>query len=77
MQRTQILLEPEQHKALVEIARREKRSLSDLVREMVEKQLEERKKQDLTMAAKALLADYQGDAELTAFTALDAEDFHA
>ena len=77
MQRTQILLEPEQHKALAEIARREKRSLSDLVREMLEKQLEERKKQYLALAAKALLADYQGDAELTAFTALDAEDFHA
>ena len=77
MQRTQILLEPEQHQALAEIARREKRSLSDLVREMVEKQLKERKKQNLALAATALLADYQGDAELTAFTALDAEDFHA
>ena len=77
MQRTQILLEPEQHKALVEIARREKRSLSDLVREMLDKQLEERRKQDLALAAEALLEDYQGDAELTTFTALDAEDFHA
>lgn len=77
MYRTQILLEPEQHKALAEIAQREKRSLSDLVREMLQKQIEERKKQDLASAAKALLADYQGDADLTAFTALDAEDFHA
>ncbi len=77
MYRTQILLEAEQHKALAEIARREKRSLSEVVREMLQKQLEERKKLDLALAAKALLADYQADPELTAFTALDVEDFHA
>jgi metal-responsive CopG/Arc/MetJ family transcriptional regulator len=77
MHRTQILLEQEQHKALKAIARRENRSLSDVVREMLQKQLEERKKMELTKAAKALLPDYQGDSELTAFTALDAEDFHA
>ena len=77
MYRTQILLDPEQHKALAEIARRENRSLSDVVREMLQRQLEDRKRQDLALAAKALLVDYQGDTELTAFTALDAEDFHA
>jgi predicted CopG family antitoxin len=77
MYRTQILLEPEQHKDLAEIARREKRSLSDVVRGMLQKQLKERKKLDLEMAAKALLADYQNDPELTAFSTLDAEDFHA
>lgn len=77
MHRTQILLEPEQHKALTEIAQREKRSLSDVVREMLEKQLAEHKKIKLAAAAKALLPDYQSDPVLTAFTALDAEDFHA
>jgi predicted CopG family antitoxin len=77
MYRTQILLEEEQHKALAEIARRENRSLSDVVREMLHKQLEERKKLDLAKAAQALLADYRGDPELTAFSALDVEDFHA
>ena len=77
MYRTQILLESEQQKALAEIARREKRSLSDVVREMLQKQLEERMKQDLALAAKALFADYQGDPELVTFTDLDNEDFHA
>jgi hypothetical protein len=77
MHRTQILLDTEQHKALTEIARREKRSLSDIVRSMLQVQLEARKKQELARAANALLADYQSDTELTAFTALDAEDFHA
>jgi hypothetical protein len=75
--RTQILLEPAQHEELAAIAGREQRSLSDLVREMLRLQLEERRKRGLTMAAEALLADYRDDPELTAFTALDAEDVHA
>ena len=77
MYRTQILLEPEQHKTLTEIAHQEKRSLSDVVREMVDKQIAERKRMALTAAAQALLADYQTDPELTAFQALDGDDFHA
>jgi hypothetical protein len=40
--RTQILLEPEQHKALVEIARQEERSISEIVRHMISQHLEER-----------------------------------
>jgi predicted CopG family antitoxin len=76
MHRTQILLDPEQHKALKEIARRERRSLSDVVRTMLQKQIEERKKRDMELAAKALLADYKTDAELTTFSVLDAEDFN-
>ena len=31
----------------------------------------------LATAVRALMADYQSDPELTAFTALDSEDFHA
>lgn len=77
MHRTQILLEPEQHKILTEIARQEKRSLSDLLREMVDEQIASRKQMALTAAAQALLADYQTDPELTAFQALDGDDFHA
>ncbi len=40
--RAQILLEPEQHQALTEIAQREGRSISDLVREIVGRHLAER-----------------------------------
>ncbi len=43
MQRTQLLLEPEQHRALAEIARQEGRSISDVVREMVQRQIEQRR----------------------------------
>ena len=75
--RAQILLEPEQHKALVKIARQEKRSLSNVVREMLDQQLAERKKEELAAAAQALLQDYTEDEELTVFTALDVEEFHA
>ena len=39
--RAQILLEPEQHAALVEIAQTENRSISDLVREIVRQWLDE------------------------------------
>jgi hypothetical protein len=77
MYRTQILLDPEQHNELAEIARREKRTLSDLIREMLQRQLEARQKHYLETAAKALLADYQSDPELTAFNTLDSEGFHA
>ncbi|MFZ3071063.1 MAG: ribbon-helix-helix domain-containing protein [Anaerolineaceae bacterium] len=77
MDRTQILLEPELHKKLKLIAHQEKRSLSDLIREMLEKQIVERQRFALVSAARALLADYQTDSELTAFTVLDGEDFNA
>lgn len=77
MHRSQILLEPAQHAELAAIAGREQRSLSDLVREMLRLQLEERRKRILAAAAEALLPDYRDDPELSAFTALDADDVHA
>jgi hypothetical protein len=40
--RTQILLEPEQHEALVAIADQEKRSISAIVREIIGQYLEQR-----------------------------------
>lgn len=40
MQRTQILFRPDQHEALSERAHQEGRSLSDLVRELVDRDLE-------------------------------------
>jgi hypothetical protein len=77
MYRLQILLNPEQQHALKEIAHQEKRSISDLIRDMVDQQLAERKKLALAAAAQVLLSDYQNDPELTAFSILDGEEFHA
>ena len=77
MQRTQILLEPEQYRFLTQLSQQEKRSLSSLVREMLQQQIEARQKRHLQAAAEALRSDYEDDPDLTAFTALDGEAFHA
>ena len=77
MERTQILLDPELHESLKRIAKQEKRSLSDLTREMLRKQLAERQRMVLAAAAQALLEDYQTDFELTAFVTLDGEEINA
>jgi hypothetical protein len=72
--RTQILLEPSQRRQLADIARRENRSLSEIVREMIDAQLAARRREEMAAAAQALLSDYQTDPELTAFTVLDSEE---
>jgi metal-responsive CopG/Arc/MetJ family transcriptional regulator len=48
--RAQILLEPEQHRTLSAIAKREGRSISDLVREIVRQHLAEREQADRRQA---------------------------
>jgi hypothetical protein len=73
LDRMQILLEPAQRRKLTRIAQLEKRSLSDVVREMIDLQLADRKRQQLAAAAQTLLPDYQTDQNLTTFTALDGE----
>jgi predicted CopG family antitoxin len=45
LQRTQILLEPEQHKVLSEIARSEGRSVSEVVREIIRERLAQREQE--------------------------------
>lgn len=77
MERTQILLEEDQKQILKKIAETENRSFSELVREMLDKQIEKHQKLKLAVAAQALLVDYETDADMTGFTALDGEDFHA
>ena len=72
--RTQILLEPAQRSKLTQIANQEKRSLSDVVREMINAQLVTRKRHEMAAGAQALLSDYQTDKELTAFSLLDGEE---
>ncbi|HCU57649.1 MAG TPA: hypothetical protein DF984_05405 [Anaerolineaceae bacterium] len=77
MERVQILLDPEQKRILNKIAKQEKRNFSELVRKMLDEQIEMHQKSTLAAAAQALLVDYKTDKELTAFTALDGDDFHA
>ena len=76
MERVQILLDPEQKRMLNKIAKQEKQNFSELVRNMLDDQIEQHHKAQLANAARALLADYEKDEELTAFTTTDGEDFY-
>ncbi len=73
--RTQVLLEKSQHELLTEMAKEESRSLSEIVREMIARELRYRQRSQMLLAARELQADYLSDPELTAMTELDKEDF--
>jgi len=73
--RTQILLEKSQHETLTQIAQEESRSLSDIVREMLDRQLQYRQRRQMMLAAHELQGDYNTDSALTEFTALDGDEF--
>ena len=51
LHRAQLLLEPEQHEALAEIAEREGRSISDLVREIIRQHLAQRDEESRKLTA--------------------------
>lgn len=73
--RAQILLEKAQHEVLTQIAEEEKRSLSEVVREMIDRELRYRHRRQMMFAARELQADYSTDPGLTEFNALDTDDF--
>lgn len=75
LQRTQILLEKSQHEILSQIAQEESRSLSEVVREMINRELRYRQRRQMLLAARELQADYNTDPSLTEFTILDGDDF--
>ncbi len=75
LHRTQILLEKGQHQILSLIAEEEKRSLSEIVREMIARELRYRQRRQMLLAARELQADYSADPSLTQFTTLDGDDF--
>lgn len=56
MYRARILLEPAQQRALAELARREGRSVSDLVREMIQRQLDQRRHEEDAIRRRRLAA---------------------
>jgi Arc/MetJ-type ribon-helix-helix transcriptional regulator len=73
--RTQILLDKNQRLELDEIADREGKSFSEVVRSLLAAQLHQRKYEEMRLAAEQLAADYGQDGELSDLTALDGEDF--
>lgn len=75
LQRAQILLEKSQHEMLTMIADEESRSISEIVREMIERELRYRQRRQMLFAARELQADYLTDPALTEFTDIDSDDF--
>jgi len=73
--RAQIILEKQQHEQLSQIAHEEGKSISEVARELIRLALRERQRRQMEMAAQILAEDYRSDPELTAFTALDGEDW--
>ena len=56
MHRTQILLDPEQHQQLSQLAQNENRSLSDVIREMLDAQLATRQRETASLLQRRLAA---------------------
>jgi len=73
--RAQILLEKSQHETLTQIAQQESRSLSEIVREMIDRELRYRQRRQMMLAARELQADYSTDPDLNEFNVLDSDDF--
>ena len=60
---------------LILIADEENRSISEIVREMIERELRYRQRRQMLLAARELQGEYRTDPSLTDFTALDSDDF--
>ncbi|HVN56457.1 MAG TPA: ribbon-helix-helix protein, CopG family [Anaerolineaceae bacterium] len=73
--RTQVLLEKKQRKQLNEIARKEGKPFSQLIREYLDSEIRRRTYAQMCAAAEQLRGDYGPGTELTEWTALDSEDF--
>ena len=76
MIRTQIILKEGQRRALERLAREQARSVSDIVREMIDAQLRVENELQLQHAAENLRDEYLKDPELTAFSVLEGEAFN-
>jgi Arc/MetJ-type ribon-helix-helix transcriptional regulator len=75
LERVQIILEQDQRRQIARIAEQEGKSVSEVTRELLRLALKERQKRQIELAAQLLAGDYRSDPELTAFTALDGEDW--
>jgi hypothetical protein len=73
--RTQVLLEPEQLKALTQIAGEQDKSVSALLREWVGQGLHAHQQKILEEAALSLAEAYYSDGDLVGYSALDGDGF--
>lgn len=75
MNRVQVLLEDHQQAFLSAFAKRNGTNVSQTVRQLVDEKIARHKEEELSLAADALAEMYSTNSELTAFTALDGEDW--
>jgi hypothetical protein len=76
VERTQIILKEEQRRAIERLAKEQARSVSEIVRSMIDAQLRLENERRLRKAADSLRDDYLYDSELTAFSAIEGEALH-
>lgn len=73
--RTQVLLEPEQLKALAKLADEQGTSVSAVLREWVAAGLHAQRQKRLAEAALSLSEAYYSDGDLVGYSSLDGDDF--
>jgi hypothetical protein len=71
----QILLKKSQHEILARIARDEGQSLSEIVHEIIDRELRYRQRWQMILAARELRVDYGTNPDLNEFNTLDGDDF--
>jgi len=76
MIRTQIILKEGQRRALEKLAQEQERSVSEVVRELLDAQLRVENERRLRDAARSLRDDYLNDPELTVYSAIESDLFH-
>ncbi len=76
MIRTQIILKEGQRRALEKLAQEQERSVSEVVRELLDAQLRVENERRLREAARSLRDDYLNDPELTVYSAIEGDLFH-
>ena len=76
MIRTQIILKEGQRRAIEKLAQEQERSVSEVVRELLDAQLRVENERRLRDAARSLRDDYLNDPELTVYSAIEGDLFH-
>ena len=76
MIRTQIILKEGQRRALEKLAQEQERSVSEVVRELLDAQLRIENERRLRDAARSLRDDYLNNSELTVYSAIEGDLFH-
>lgn len=77
MERIQVLLDKKQQEYLTRVAKKTGRSVSSLLRQLVDEKMLTAKEAHLRIIARELRATYASQKDLSEFTALDSEDWYA